>query len=148
MKTSKILKVVLFSSVILLLLNFTLLSPANELIRKKVDLIEDEIIKKGYRPNWIVISEKRSKIYNSILSNSSKTSHHLTGKAIDVYVFDINGDGTFDKKDISIVLNANNTVEKQHPELVGSFGTYTNKGYLTKHMIHLDVSGRKHKYNY
>jgi hypothetical protein len=75
-------------------------------------------------------------------------SWHLKGKAIDVYVFDINGDNLFNKKDISILEQANKVVEKEHPELIGGFGDYflDINGYFTKHMIHFDTRGYRHRY--
>jgi hypothetical protein len=35
----------------------------------------------------------------------------------------------------------------KHPELAGGYGTYTTRGYFTKHMIHFDTRGKKHRYN-
>lgn len=121
--------------------------PANSNVRKKLELIEDEVAKRGYETKWIVISGKRSVFYNNLLSNSAKNSNHLRGNAIDILVYDIDGNGKFDKKDIFILRSANDYVEKNYPKYSGSFGTYTSKGFLTKHMIHIEVTGRKKYYN-
>lgn len=115
----------------------------------KIDLIEKDLINKKYNPTWVIISQKRSRILNSILSNSVDGSHHLKGLAVDIYVFDINGDGTFDKADIAILQKSNSVIEGKYPELAGSFGDYFLKsnGYLTRHMIHLDIGGKKVRFH-
>ena len=133
---------------ILIMIKFLFFFPANREVNQKLDLIQAEIAKKGYNNYWFVISGKRFNWYNKILSNSDKKSFHLTGKAIDIYVFDINGDYKFDSVDIEIFESANHIVELKHPELAGAYGTYTTKGYFTKHMIHFDTRGKKHRYNY
>jgi hypothetical protein len=119
---------------------------ANEKIKRKVDLIEQSLTDSGYRVRWIIISERRSKFINSLLPNSVKNSQHLIGNAIDVHVFDINGDGTFNKKDVDIVKKHNRLVEKAHPELKGAFGTYLNT-LTSYHTIHFDTRGRSVEYN-
>jgi len=101
---------------------------ADKEITRKLDLIKLELNSKGYKTNWIIISQKRLSFFNDLLPNSAKNkkspSWHLKGKAIDVYVFDINGDNLFNKEDISIIEQANNVVEKEHPQLIGGFGDY------------------------
>jgi uncharacterized protein YcbK (DUF882 family) len=145
MKT--LLKTILVFTVLFLIVKSIILVPADEKIKRKLLLIEEEVKEMGYDTEWIVISEKRGKWYNSILPNSNKkSSHHLSGKAIDIYLFDINDDGKYDIEDVNIIEVANNRVERKNRDLVGAFGTYMNEGYFDKHMIHLDVSGKKRKY--
>jgi hypothetical protein len=122
---------------------------ADKEITRKLELIKLELNSKGYKTNWIIISQKRHSFINDLLTNSSKDSWHLKGKAIDVYVFDINGDNLFNKKDISIIEQANNVVEKEHPELIGGLGDYSldKNDYFTKHMIHFDTRGYRHRYS-
>ena len=117
-------------------------------IRKKLDLIKYDIKSKGYKASWIVISQKRVTILNNFFKNSAKRSWHLQGKAIDIYVFDINGDNTFNKEDIRILDQANKSVEKKHHDLIGGFGDYflEKHDYLTKHMIHIDTRGYSERY--
>ena len=130
------------------------LTGSDPLVLKKLELIQKELKSKGYETNWMIISQKRSHFLNSLLPNSSKgtkpggKSYHLFGKAVDIYVFDINGDGVFNRDDIKILACANNSVEKNHPELIGGFGDYflDKHGYLTKHMIHIDIRGYKKRY--
>lgn len=122
---------------------------ADKEITKKLELIKLELNSKGYKTRWIIISQKRLSIFNDLLSNSAKKSEHLKGRAIDVYVFDINGDNLFNKEDISIIEQANKVVEKEHPELIGALGDYflDKNGYFTKHMIHFDTRGYKKRYS-
>lgn len=110
---------------------------------RKLALIKTELKTKGYKPNWIIISQKRDKFLNSRLPNSAKKdSKHLEGKAIDVYVFDINGDNVFNKKDIAIIEQANHAVEKRQPDLLGGLGDYyETHNYFSQHMIHFDTRG-------
>ena len=128
-----------------------LIGAEKEIIRK-LDLIKLELHSKGYKANWIIISQKRLSFFNAILLNSAKDkdkpSWHLCGKAIDVYVFDINGDYLFNKDDISIVEQANKVVEEEHPELIGGFGDYflDKNDYFTRHMLHFDTRGSKRRY--
>jgi len=123
-----------------------LFGQVDENVTKKVDLLKIELEKSDYIPVWVVISKKRSKYFNGILSNSSKNSYHLQGKAIDLYVFDINGDSVFDKKDTEIMYKTILLIEKNHHELKGGFGTYFSKD-ITKRMVHLDIRGKHVKYN-
>ena len=120
---------------------------ANEKIKTKVRWIKESLTKSGFKVNWFIISEKRSKLYNSILPNSAKKSYHLHGDAIDVFVIDIDGDGIFTQKDLDIVKYHNNLVERRNPSLKGAFGTYTTKSELTKRMIHFDTRGYHLIYN-
>jgi uncharacterized protein YcbK (DUF882 family) len=133
---------------LLFLVKIIFFFPANTVVKIKLEKIENEIQKRGYKTSWVIISEKRSKWYNSILSNSVDNSLHLQGDAIDLYVFDIDGDGKFNKKDILIFKSANKYVEQLYPELSGAVGTYTNKGMPTNHMIHIDVRHSKVSFNY
>lgn len=117
---------------------------ANDKAELKLQLVKTELINEGYNPKWFCISKKRNLIYNRILKKSNKdNSHHLNGRAIDLYVIDINGDYQFDEIDIKILEKTNKLIEKKHPELKGAFGIYNKKNndYLTRHMIHLDVGG-------
>jgi uncharacterized protein YcbK (DUF882 family) len=145
MKTILKISVVLF---ILFTIKVTFFFPANSKVVTKLNMIENEISKRGYVNNWFVISGRRSSWYNDLLSNSAKDSYHLYGEAIDIYVLDIDGDGVFNQKDIKIFESATQYVESNCPELVGGLGTYTKRGYFSSHMIHIDTRGYKVRYNH
>ncbi len=131
-----------------LLMNLGGIIGSDKDVIRKLDLIENELKSKNYKTKWVIISQKRNIFINNLLQNSAKKSYHLKGKAIDIYVFDINGDNYFDIKDIKILEQANNDVEKKYPELKGAFGDYfiDKNGYFTKHMIHIDTRGFKKRY--
>jgi len=143
---SKFKKVLLVVS-ILIVVKLVFFYPSNQKVTTKLEMIENEISKRGYNTNWFVISRKRHRWYNSILSNAAKNSHHLNGDAIDIWVIDIDGNNKFDKKDIQIFKSANDYVENEFPHLRGALGTYTNKGFFTRRMIHIDTRGYKKNYN-
>ena len=108
--------------------------------------LKDELVNKGYQPTLLVISAKRTKWHNSILTSfgAAKKSQHLSGTAIDIMVLDINEDGQMDEKDVSLVVEI---LEK----LIGSnggIGTYkTEKLIWNRQMVHFDSRGHKARWN-
>ena len=130
-----------FSILIYAALYFGGLLGASKEVKMKVQLLEQELHAQNYSPKWVVISQKRSKLFNSSLAKSAQKSQHLEGKAIDLYVFDVNGDWIFNEVDVDILYQAIKKIEKTNPELVGGFGIYLKAGnpYLTRHMIHIDI---------
>lgn len=116
---------------------------ANPEVRKKLALIEKELEAGNYDPSWIIISQKRNSVFNGLLRKSASKSYHLQGRAIDLYVFDLNGDFQFNKEDLCIMETATREVERKHPELAGGLVDYdiAGNGYLTRHMIHIDTRG-------
>jgi len=114
---------------------------ANDNVNNKISLLKSELINSGYNPYFIIICKKRSEKFNNLLPLSAKKSHHLNGDAIDIYVFDINNDFKFNDDDIKIIKEKILLIEKKYPSLSGGFGTYTNKGKLSRRMIHIDTRG-------
>ena len=114
----------------------------------KLSLLKSELENKGHQPKWFIISQRRNPVFNELLPNSADDSEHMKGKAIDVFVIDINGDGTFDLSDIELMEKANKQVERNHPNLKGAFGDYflPKNSALTQHMIHIDTRGYRHRY--
>ena len=115
---------------------------ANDLVHKKVDLIHDELINRGYHPKWVIISQKRYGFYNNILVNSVKNgkSKHLAGQAIDLYIYDINGDGNYNITDFEIFKMASRKAQVVNPEIKGGVYNYLKKGLFSRRMIHVEVS--------
>lgn len=109
--------------------------------KEKVKLIKKELISKGLKPKWVIISGRRSEFINSLFINSVKNSQHLKRKAIDIYVFDINADNIFDKTDIKLLIQANQVVENKNKKLKGALGFYLKKDLLSKRMVHIDTRG-------
>jgi hypothetical protein len=120
---------------------------SNPKVTLKLKLIELSLKKSGYKVDWIVVSERRSWLANFILPNSSKKkSQHLTGNAIDVFVFDVDGNKRFSQADLDLVKTHNRLVEKAHPELKGAFGTYTHT-LTSSRTFHIDTRGKSFEYN-
>jgi hypothetical protein len=118
---------------------------ANEDVKTKIQLIEAELRSQNYHPKWVIISQKRSQYLNDLLANSTKESFHLKGLAIDLFVFDINNDGSYDNEDIKLLIAAIHTVEASHPNLRGGFFDYTlpKHGIVARHMVHIDTRGSR-----
>ena len=119
---------------------------ANKEVRFKLSLIDKELKSQGYRRWYFVSSGKRSKWYNDFLK-TVKNSQHLKENAIDIIVFDIDGDWLFNETDISILEKINAKVEKNHLELTGAFGTYRKEGGIYNNMIHIDTRGKRVRYD-
>jgi hypothetical protein len=120
--------------------------PANPEVRTKLALIDRKLEEKGYRRWYFVSSGRRSAWYNDLLGTVNN-SYHLKGKAVDIIVLDIDADWIFNGSDISILEGVNSEVEKEHPELVGAFGTYRKEGGIYSNMVHLDTRGRRVRYD-
>ncbi|MBU6158952.1 MAG: hypothetical protein KGP35_07975 [Bacteroidetes bacterium] len=106
---------------------------------QKVGEIRNELIKNGYSPRWFIISQKRYRIFNKILDNSVPNSNHLKGKAIDLFVLDIDGDGQYDAKDFRLIQSAVlKCRQKNIGKKIKAFD-YFGKGYLTQHMVDIEV---------
>ena len=144
-----ILNMVVFSSIGYGLMTFFGLLGAESNVHRKLSLIEEELKSNNYETSWVIISQKRSETFNRILKNSAKDSHHMKGKAIDIYVFDIDGDGKFNRTDINILEKVNRKIEKENPELKGAFGDYfkDESDHFSSHMIHIDTRGKSIRYS-
>lgn len=114
---------------------------------KKEQLLEQKIKNKGLKPDFVRISGKRSQWFNDLLALSSKNSFHLSGKAIDILVGDINGDKKQDETDVKLVVACLEEIEKENPTLIGGIGTYLNQGAWSRKMVHFDVRGYKARWN-
>lgn len=104
--------------------------------------IEKELRRSGYNPQWFIISQKRMELYNNLLPNSRKNgkSKHLKGKAIDIFVMDVDGDGKYDIKDYDLIKSASEKLAQQIPSTRGGVFNYLGKGYFTRHMVHVELS--------
>lgn len=129
------------------LLYRVLIHPTSDVaVLTKLQLLEDMLDANGYRSRYFVISGKRNKWYNDLI-NGAPRSLHLSGKAIDIWVVDIDGDWDFDNNDIRILEKLNAKIEATHPELTGAFGTYRKASCLDRNMVHIDTRGRTIRYD-
>lgn len=110
--------------------------------------LEEIIIKEKYSPNYFVISGRRWKVDNYILSKfggAAKNSVHKKGQAIDIIILDINKDGISNYKDVDIVYKI---LDKKIIKNKGGLGSYKNEsGFFNKQMIHFDSRGKKARWN-
>lgn len=115
---------------------------ASESVHLKVEAIKKELLNQGFQPKWIIISQKRNNLYNNLLYNSVKNgrSKHLTGRAIDLYVFDINGDWLYNAADFELLQKASRKVDSESPHINGRVYNYLNKGTFSRRMVHVEVN--------
>jgi uncharacterized protein YcbK (DUF882 family) len=102
----------------------------------------------GYSIRLLVISTKRVKWHNDFqvkFFGAAKESKHLIGDAIDFIVFDINGDGKSDSKDVDIVFNI---LDKTIIKDKGGIGAYKGENsFFDRQMIHIDCRGYKARWS-
>jgi uncharacterized protein YcbK (DUF882 family) len=98
---------------------------------------------RGYKANLMVISTRRFKWFNDILvmfNGASSRSHHMKSEAIDFVVFDINGDGSANGKDVDIAYEI---LDKEIIKNKGGIGTYKcENNFFNRQMIHIDCRGK------
>ncbi len=105
----------------------------------KVLALQDELEKLGHNRNAFYIrSGYRHPHYNDKIGGATR-SQHLTGKAVDISVQDINQDGKYTNADKKIVLKlAEDKIIKNE----GGVGLYPGT-----RSVHLDVRGHKARWN-
>ena len=146
--TIKFIIVILILGTLLFFLHFNNLRNTDPQVVDYYSLLKSNLEEKGYKSNLLVICCKRSKIENYVyqkISVAASRSQHLNGKAIDILVFDVNGDGCINAKDVELVYNI---LDKEIIKDKGGIGTYKNQGSITKQMIHIDCRGSKARWNY
>jgi len=145
------LKIIIITLTILLgliLLYTSSLIGVNDKAKNYLKTLTKELKKKGYEPNFFVISGRRWYLDNLLLNKfggASSKSRHLKGEAIDIIVLDVNNDGQRNALDVSIVYNMlDKKIIKNH----GGLGTYKNEqGFFNQQMIHFDSRGKKARWN-
>ncbi len=81
----------------------------------------------------------RTPLYNRRVARSAGDSRHQYGDAADIAV-DVDRNGRVNASDVRLVATAVETVEKEHPDLVGGLGLYTRKG---SPYVHVDARGSR-----
>ncbi len=117
-------------------------------VRNYYSQLKDELRQNNLRLRLFVISGRRWKIDNFILTrfgNAVPDSKHKSGQAIDIIVLDINDDGKVNGKDVDIVYDI---LDQKIVKEEGGLGTYKNrKRFLTRQMVHFDCRGEKARWN-
>ena len=109
-----------------------------QLFYKTLELL-DELNRLGYNEDgFVIVNGHRHPAYNEKIGGA-KLSRHIKGEAVDISIYDINGDGYTDKKDKQIVLDIlDKTVIKDK----GGIGLYPGTDN-----VHYDVRGSKARWN-
>ncbi|MBL8960528.1 MAG: hypothetical protein JNJ98_11795 [Gemmatimonadetes bacterium] len=118
----------------------------------KLELVIEDLNARGIRVGGLkVLSGFRTPQYNARgvgRGGRARDSRHQYGDAADVFVDDngdgrpddLNGDGRSDSRDIRILIESVERVERTHPELSGGLGLYrstSNHGGF----VHVDTRG-------
>jgi len=124
-----------------------------EALVDKLELVMVELQRRGIDAQRMrVMSGFRSPQYNQrgVGRGRAKDSRHQYGDAADVMVDnnsdnrldDLNRDGRVNSKDMRILAEAVESVERQYPELVGGLGLYRATSARGP-FIHVDVRGQR-----
>lgn len=109
--------------------------------------LKSELKASGYQDNLLIISSKRNRRHNQMLTffGAASNSRHLRGDAIDLVVLDVNGDGQVDTEDVDIVYNLLDT--KILPGK-GGLGTYKSERWpWNRQMVHMDCREKKARWH-
>jgi uncharacterized protein YcbK (DUF882 family) len=123
-------------------ISYSKLSPD---VQRKEKALKTELRKQGYKPRYFLLSGYRPHWLNQLMPLAAKNSDHQRGKAIDLFVIDIDGNGQFNGRDLEILSKTVDTMDKNDPGQQGGVGLY-QKSY--SRMFHFDVSGRHRHWNY
>lgn len=124
-----------------------------EALVDKLELVMVELQRRGIDAQRMrVMSGFRSPQYNQrgVGRGRAKDSRHQFGDAADIMVDnnadnrldDLNRDGRVNSKDMRILAEAVESVERQYPELVGGLGLYRANSARGP-FIHVDVRGQR-----
>ena len=122
-------------------------SAVSPLILDKVELVIAQVEKLRGVPTPAfkglaldVHSAFRTPLYNRMQSRA-RESRHQYGDAIDLS-FDADGDGRVNSKDLRLITAAVDSVEKNHPELLGGLGVYSGINFRNPY-VHIDARGTR-----
>ncbi len=121
-------------------MTYSRLSPT---VIQKERLLRQQLRGQGYQPNYWIISGYRAPWLNRMLPLASKRSVHQQGLAIDIWIWDVNGDGRSNRRDVEICVNTLDRIDRQQKSLRGGLGTYYKS---VGRMVHFDVAGRKRRW--
>jgi uncharacterized protein YcbK (DUF882 family) len=128
---------------------YVLISPR---LLDKLELTIDELERMGHPVRRVgVISGFRTPNYNAAGGDPrgrGALSRHMYGDAMDWFIDndgdgqmdDLNGDGRVDLRDLRIMVEAAERVERRYPDLIGGIGVYRPTG-AHNGFIHIDTRG-------
>jgi uncharacterized protein YcbK (DUF882 family) len=130
---------------------YVLISPR---LLDKLELTIDELERMGHPVRRVgIISGFRTPFYNvggGDPRGRGALSRHMYGDAMDFFIDnngdgrmdDLNGDGRVDMRDLQIVRDAAERVERRHPHLLGGIGLYRPTG-AHGGFVHIDTRGTR-----
>lgn len=121
----------------------------NPKLLDKLELVVAQVAKmRGMSPDSLtaldVHSGFRTPAHNAQVQRAARDSRHQYGDAADI-VIDADGDGRITRADSKIVANAVDSVEDEHPDLIGGLGIYTSSRYRTPY-VHIDARGHRSRW--
>ncbi len=103
--------------------------------------LKKKLEEKGYRGDQFSINSSfRTPIYNEIVGGKI-CSRHQFGDAIDIQIYDINGDGSADAKDAILVFDL---LDKEIIKNSGGLGKYKSDA----NVLHFDTRGKRARWFY
>ncbi len=122
-------------------ISYSKLSPD---VQRKAKALHNALVKQGYKPRYFLLSGYRPHWLNQLMPLAAKNSDHQRGNAIDLFVIDIDGNGQFNDRDLTILSKTVDTMDKNNPGQQGGVGLY-RKSF--SRMFHFDVSGHHRHWN-
>lgn len=122
-------------------ISYSKLSPD---VQRKERALNAALRKQGYKPRYFLLSGYRPHWLNRLMPLAAKNSDHQRGKAIDLLVIDIDGNGRFNDRDLEILSSTVDKMDENSPGQRGGVGLY-KKSF--SRMFHFDVSGRPRHWN-
>jgi uncharacterized protein YcbK (DUF882 family) len=121
----------------------------NPRLLDKLELVVAQVARaRGISPDSLdaldVHSGFRTPAHNAQVQRAARDSRHQYGDAADI-VIDADGDGRITRADSRLVVNAVDSVEEAHPDLVGGLGVYTSNRYRTPY-VHIDARGHRSRW--
>lgn len=121
----------------------------NPRLLDKLELVVAQVAKmRGVAPDSMVAMDVhsgfRTPAHNAQVERAARDSRHQYGDAADI-VIDADGDGKITRADSRIVVNAVDSVEELHPDLIGGLGVYTSDRYRTPY-VHIDARGHRSRW--
>jgi uncharacterized protein YcbK (DUF882 family) len=110
-----------------------------ELVLSKLSTWQLHSARSGNGITVDVHSGFRTPIHNRGVRRAAQDSRHQYGDAVDIAI-DANGDGRVTAVDARVVGMAVDSVEAEHPDLVGGLGTY---GRRAGSYVHIDTRGKR-----
>ena len=102
-------------------ISYSKLSPD---VRRKEKALDTALRKQGHKPRYFLLSGYRPHWLNQLMPLAAKNSVHQQGKAIDLFVIDIDGDCQFTDKDLTILSETVDIMDRNNPGQKGGVGLY------------------------